>query len=121
MFRIQNEFTFYICISIILFINSNRCFYILQYTKGYCKDRIWIPDPTNEQAQAQKAQNNKFIESVLENWAIMSWMANKVDSNYKNRKIDGFQLKKVVIGQVQGDQFLYLYLNYNYKFIFWLL
>ena len=58
------------------------------------------------------------MENGLENWAIMSWMANKVDSNDKNRKIDGFQLKKVILGQVRGDQFLYLYLKYNYKFIF---
>ena len=44
-------------------------------------------------------------------------MANKVDSNEKNRKIDGFQLKKVILEQVRGDQFLYLYLKYDYKFI----
>jgi len=40
-----------------------------------------------------------------------------VDSSDKNRKINGFQLKKVVLREVQGDQFLYLYLKYNYKFI----
>ena len=71
----------------------------------------------NEQAQAQKVQNNKFIESGLENWARISQIANKVDSNEKNRKIDGFQLKKVILEQVRGDQFLYLYLKYDYKFI----
>ena len=54
----------------------------------------------------------------MENWAIMSWMANKVDSNDKNGKINGFLLKKFILGQVRGDQFLYLYLKYNYKFIF---
>jgi len=40
-----------------------------------------------------------------------------VDSSDKNRKINGFQLKKVVLGEVCGDQFLYLYLKYDYKFI----
>ena len=44
----------------------------------------------------------------------MSWMENKVDSNDKNRKVDGFQLKKVILGQVQGDQFMYIYLKYDY-------
>ena len=47
----------------------------------------------------------------------MSWMANKVGSSDKNRKINGFQLKKVALGEVRGDQFLYLYLKYDYKFI----
>ena len=45
----------------------------------------------------KKPQNNKFVESGLKNWAKMSWMANKVDLNDKNRKINGFQLKKVVL------------------------
>ena len=62
-----------------------------------CKDHVWIPNPKDEQTQAQKAQNNKFVESELENWARMSWMTNKVDSSDKNRKINGFQLKKVVL------------------------
>ena len=47
----------------------------------------------------------------------MSWIENKVDSSDNNRKINGFQLKKVVLGEVRGDQFLYLYLKYDYKFI----
>ena len=79
-----------------------------------CKDRVGIPRPKNEQVRAQKAQNNKFVESELENWARMSWMANKVDSNDKNRNVDGFQLEKVILGLVRGDQFLYIYLKYDY-------
>ena len=43
----------------------------------------------------------------------MSWMANKVDLSDKNRKTNGFQLKKVVLGEVRGDQFLYLHLKYD--------
>ena len=74
----------------------NLCFFFCLYYK----DRVGIPSPKNEQARAQKAQHNKFVESELENWARMSWMANKVDSNDKNRKVDGFQLEKVVLGQV---------------------
>ena len=44
----------------------------------------------------------------------MSWMANKVDSNDKNRNVDGFQLEKVILGLVRGDRFLYIYLKYDY-------
>ena len=40
-----------------------------------------------------------------------------MDSNDKNRKVDIFQLKKVVLGQVPGDQLLYIYLKYDYKII----
>jgi len=47
----------------------------------------------------------------------MSWTANRVDSNDKNKKIDGFQLEKIVLEQVRGDQFLYIYHKYDYKFI----
>ena len=83
----------------------------------YCKDRVWIPNPKDEQAQAQKTQNNKFVESGLENQTKMNQMANKVDLSDKSRKINGFQLKKVVLGPLRGDQFLYLYLKYDYKFI----
>ena len=53
-----------------------------------CKDQIWIPGPNDGWIQSQKDQNNEFVESGLENWAKMSGMTNKVDSNDKNRKID---------------------------------
>ena len=32
-----------------------------------CKDQIWIPGPRDGWTQAQKAQNNEFVESGLEN------------------------------------------------------
>ena len=51
----------------------------------------------------------------------MNWMANKVDSNDMNSKVGGFQLKKVVLEQVRGDQFLYIFLKYDYTIISWLL
>ena len=53
----------------------------------------------------------------MENWTKISWMANKMGSSDKNRKINGFQLKKVVLGEVREDQFLYIYLKYDYNFI----
>ena len=58
------------------------------YKKKNCKDQIWIPSPKNGWTQAQKAQNNEFVENKLENWVNMSWTTNKVGSNDKNRKID---------------------------------
>ena len=37
---------------------------------------------------AQKAQYNEFVESRLENWALMNQTTTKVDSNDKKIKID---------------------------------
>ena len=51
----------------------------------------------------------------------MSWTTNKVSSNDKNRKIDWFKLKKIVIGTVRRDQFLYTSHKFDYKFGSWLL
>ena len=50
-------------------------------------------------------QNNEFVESGLENWVKMSWTPNKMDSNDKNKKIDWFEIKKIVLGTIRGDQF----------------
>ena len=91
--------------------------YLDETKHARCKDRVQIPSPKNEQTRTQKAQNNKFIKSELENWVRMSWMANKVDSNDINKKVNGFQLKKVILRQVLGDQFLYIYLKYDYMII----
>ena len=38
----------------------------------------------------------------------MNLTTGKVDSDDKKMKIDQFNLKKVVLGTVQGDQFLYI-------------
>ena len=86
-----------------------------------CKDQIWVPKPKDGWTYAQKIQNNEFVESWLENWAKMSWTTNKVDSNDKNRKLDWFKLKKIVLGTVRGNQFLYISQNFDYKFDSWLL
>ena len=73
-----------------------------------CKDAIWVPSPSCKWTQAQKAQYNEFVESGLENWALMNQTASKVDSDDKEMKIDWFNLKKIVLGIIWGDQFLYI-------------
>ena len=40
----------------------------------------------------------------------MSWVTIIMDPDYKKGKIDWFYSKKYVLGIVQGDQFLYIYL-----------
>ena len=65
---------------------------------------------------AQKTQNNEFIESGSENWALMNQIITKLDSDDKRMKIDKFKLKKIVLGVVRGDQFLYISLKFDYKF-----
>ena len=39
-----------------------------------------------------------------------------MDSNDKNKKIDWFELKKIVINTIRGDQFLYISHKFDYKF-----
>ena len=65
---------------------------------------------------AQKTQNNEFIESGSENWALMNQIITKLDSDDKRMKIDKFKLKKIVLGTIRGDQFLYISLKFDYKF-----
>ena len=69
----------------------------------------------------QKTQNNEFVDSGLENWVKMSRTTDKVGSNDKNRKIDWFKLKKIILSIVREDQFLYISHKFNYKFDSWLL
>ena len=40
----------------------------------------------------------------------MSWTTSKMDSDDKKRKIDWFELKKIVLGEVWGNQFIYIYI-----------
>ena len=67
-------------------------------------------------AQAQKAQNNEFVESGLKNWDLMNQITTTVDSDDKRMKINKFKLKKIVFGTVRGDQFLYISLKFDYKY-----
>ena len=46
----------------------------------------------------------------------MNQTISKVDLDDKKIKIDWFNLKKIVIGIVRGDQFLYISLKFDYKF-----
>ena len=46
----------------------------------------------------------------------MSWTTNKMDSNDKNKKIDWFKLKKIILGTIRVDQFLNISYKFDYKF-----
>ena len=63
----------------------------------------------------KKTQNNEFVESGLENWALMNQTTTKVDLDDKRMKIDKFMPKKIVLGKVQRDLFLYISLKFGYK------
>ena len=55
-----------------------------------CKDQIWVSNPKVGWTQAQIAQNNEFVKSGLENWALMNQTINRVDLDDKRMKIDKF-------------------------------
>ena len=46
----------------------------------------------------------------------MNQIITKLDSDDKRMKIDKFKLKKIVLGTIRGDQFLYISLKFDYKF-----
>ena len=46
----------------------------------------------------------------------MSWVATIVDPNDNKVEKNWFLLKKMVLGTVRGDQFLYLFLEFDYKY-----
>ena len=75
------------------------------------RTRFEYLNPKDGWTQAQKTQNNEFVESGLENWALTSWTTNIIDSGDRKRKINWFKLKKIVIGTVRGDKFLYIFLS----------
>ena len=49
-----------------------------------------------------------FVKSGLENWILMSQTTSRVSLDDKKIKINWFNLNKIVIGSIQGDQFLYI-------------
>ena len=53
------------------------------YIYIYCEDPIWFPNPTDRWTKAQKAQNNEFVENMLENWALINQTNTKVDLDDK--------------------------------------
>ena len=60
--------------------------------------------------QAQRTQYNDFVESGLENQILLSQTTIIVDPNGKKVRINQFYLKKIVLGTIQGDHFLYIFL-----------
>ena len=57
---------------------------------------------------AQKAQNNEFVDSGLKNWVLVNQTTSKVDFDDKRMKVDKFKLKKIVLGTIRRNQFLYI-------------
>ena len=49
------------------------------------------------------------------NWVLMNQTITKVNSDDKRMKIDKFMLKKIVLGKVRGDLFLYISFRSDYK------
>ena len=91
------------------------------WTIGKCKDQIWVLSLKGGWTSAQRAQNNEFVENGLENWALINQTNVKVDLDDKWMKLNGFMLKKIVLGTVRGDQFLYISFKFDYKVTSWLL
>ena len=48
----------------------------------------------------------------------MNQATSKVDFDDRKMKIDWFNLKKIILGTVRLDQFLYISLKFDYKFQF---
>ena len=46
----------------------------------------------------------------------MDQITTKVNSDDERMKMNKFELKKIVIGTVRGDQFLYISLKFDYKY-----
>ena len=57
-----------------------------------CKDAIWVLSQKGRKIQVQRAQYNEFVESMLENQALMSWIAIIVDPNDNKVRIEKFYL-----------------------------
>jgi len=45
----------------------------------------------------------------------MSWVTMIMDSDDKKVNIDWFYLKKIILGTIQRDQFLYTSLEFDYR------
>ena len=48
----------------------------------------------------------------------MNQITTEVDSDDKKMKTNKFKLKKIILGTVRGDQFLYISLKFDYKYNF---
>ena len=80
---------------------------------------MWFSSPKGKRIWVQKAQYNDFVESGFENYALMSWITIIMDPDDNKVKIEWIYPKKIVIGTIQGDQFLYIFLEFDYKHSFY--
>ena len=53
---------------------------------------------------------------MLKNWDLVNQTTNKVKLDDKRMKMNKFELKKIAIGTVREDQFLYIYFKFDYKY-----
>ena len=89
--------------------NVLKHFFYKSNCNQYCKDIVWFLSLKGNRIQAQKVQCNKFVESGLENYSLISWITIIVNPDDKKIKINWFYLKKIVIGSIRGGQFLYIF------------
>ena len=73
-----------------------------------CKDPIWFLSLRVKRILAQKVQYNEFVESGLEHQALMNWTTIMVGLDNLKAKINRFYVKKIVLGTIRGDVFLYV-------------
>ena len=83
-----------------------------------CKDQFWVLIPKDKWTYAQKAQNNEFVDSGLENWVLMNQTISKVFFDDKKMKIGWFNLKKKSSSAQSEDINSYISLKFDYKFQF---
>ena len=72
-----------------IMINSIRIFFFFfSYAKSdnNCKGTIWFLRPKGNKILVQKAQYNEFVESRLENYALISWITTIVDPRWWESK-----------------------------------
>ena len=89
--------------------NVLKHFFYKSNCNKYCKDIVWFLSLKGNKIQAQKIQYNKFVESGLENYSLISWITIIVNPDDKKTKINWFYPKKIAIGSIREDQFLYIF------------
>ena len=95
-------------------------FLIIWLTLTICKHQIWIPSPGGWMNLGPKS----LIQWICKKW-IGKLGFNELDDKYnrfrrqKKRKINWFKLKKIILGTVRGDLFLYISFKCDYKVNSW--
>ena len=67
-----------------------------------------------------KSPSNEFVENELENWALVNQTNFWMDSDVERKKRKGVCVEVNRPRQVQGGLFLYIVLNFSYKFDYWM-